>query len=227
MTTAKQKLLDLLDKQKKFSEEIQKKIGKDREVTYAVSFLESNDIEATFQRVCVTVARLFPESFSFTEFPNIPDSRTVRNCIWHCVDSKKGWLVGTDKYHYNTTKKGLEEIQMFEKLITSNMDIKSLPYSLQIKGEKKKAYDTKPTDYEVNFIKEIKKSKAFKLFFEDKEKIKPVDVKKSLGGDRYSPTTYLYDQLTKAIKSSKIANDENVESYLNWIKENWNVFMEE
>jgi len=223
----KQKLVELLNNQKKFSENIQKKVGKDRAVTYAVYFLESNNIEATFQRICVTLAKLFPESFSFTEFPNIPDSRTVRNCIWHCVDNKKGWIVGRDKHYYNTTNRGLEIIQIFNKLIDSDMDVKSLPYSLQIKGEIKKAYDTKPKDYEINFLKEIKESKAFKLFKEDKNKIKNVDIKKSLSGDRYSPETYLYNQLTKAIKFCQLVNDKQVYSYLNWVKKNWNILMEE
>ena len=61
----REKLLDILKMHKPFKEEIQKKVGRDRSIIYVVNLIESNDIEPTFQRICVTAFKIFPESFSF------------------------------------------------------------------------------------------------------------------------------------------------------------------
>ena len=188
----KEKLLDILNKHEIFSEDIQKKVGRDRAVVYGVYFLETHGIEPTFQRICVTCFKLFPESFSFVEFPEYPDSRVVRNCLLHCVYKTKEWLVGSDKTFYSVTEKGKDNvIPIFKKLIDSNMDIESLPHLMKIRGTKKDPLVTKPTDKEVNFVNEIKHSKGFTLYNKNREQIKSVDIKKSLGGDRYVSEVFL------------------------------------
>jgi len=100
------------------------------------------------------------------------------------------------------------------------MDVNSLPLSLQSRGVAKKELVTKPVDAEVNFVKEIKESKGYRLFIKNKEEIKSIDVKKSLGGDRYSPTPYLRDKLSKALNACEMINDQEVKAYLNWVKDN-------
>ena len=217
----KEKLLNIVNQHEKFKEGVQKKIGRDRAIVYSVYVLEKNKVEATFQRVCVVSFRLFPESFSFPEFPEFPDSRVVRNCLWHCVHKSKEWLVGSDKTKYSLTEKGKEIITIFLRLIENKMDTESLPLSLQIKGVTKKELVTKPMDTEVNFIKEIKKSRAYELFIKNKEEIKPIDIKKSLAGDRYSPSSYLKDKLSKAIKACEMTDDQEVRTYLIWVNNNW------
>tara|TARA_Y100000310_G_scaffold344459_1_gene457338 strand:- start:4368 stop:5087 length:720 start_codon:yes stop_codon:yes gene_type:complete len=217
----KNKLMDLLNKHEPFKENIQKKVGRDRAVVYAVHLLEINNIEATFQRICICAFKLFPESFAFVEFPEFPDSRIVRNCLWHCVHKAKEWLIGSDKTHYNTTEKGKDIVNIFQRLLKNKMDLKSLPYSLQIKGLTKKEMTTKSSDKEVNYLNEIKNSKAYSLFKTKKEEIQSNDIKKSLGGDRYSSSPYLKDKLSKALDYCKLINEKNVESYLKWIKKNW------
>ena len=167
----KERLFNLINKQETFNEEIQKKIGRDRAVVYSVYLLENNNFEATFQRICVVSFKLFPESFSLPEFTEYPDSRTIRNHLWHCVHQSKEWLLGSDKTKYNLTEKGKEIVKIFSKLIENKMDTKALPLSLQVKGITKKALVTKPMDAEVNYIKEIQKSKAYELFTKNKEEI--------------------------------------------------------
>lgn len=156
MTTngsAKEEIDNLLKTHQPFKEAIQKKIGRDRVVVYAVYLLENKNIEPTFQRICLVVFKLCPESFSFTEFPEYPDSRIVRNCLWHCVHSSKNWLIGSDKTHYTITEKGQEIVQIFIKFVGSNLDTKTLPFELQLKGITKKELTTKPTDTEIRLLK--------------------------------------------------------------------------
>lgn len=217
----KEKLVKLIENYTVFSEDIQKKVGRDRAVTYVVGIFEINKVEATFQRVCFLAFKLFPESFSFSEFPEYPDSRVVRNCLWHCVHKNKGWLIGSDKTYYNLTEKGKEILQIFMKLIKNKMDPKSLPYELQIKGVTKKALVTKSHDKEINFLKEIEESDGFK-FYLDKKDVSAIDVRKSLGGDRYSSQVYLNNNFLRALEISNTYKNKSVKSYLIWIKRNWN-----
>lgn len=105
MLEEKEKVLDILKRHEVFKEDIQKKIGRDRALVYSVYLLENNSIEATFQRICVVSFKLFPESFSFPEFSEFPDSRIIRNCLWHCVHKSKEWLTGSDKTKYSLTEK--------------------------------------------------------------------------------------------------------------------------
>ncbi len=223
------RLLEVLNKQEPFNEDIQKRVGRDRAVVYAVYLIENNNIEATFQRVSIALFKLFPESFSFSEFPEYPDSRSVRNCLWHCAHKSKEWLVGSDKTHYNTTEKGKEIVQIFLKLIEGGMNIEALPYGLQLKGKTKNGLTTKPRDKEQHFLSEIiKKSGGYSKFINyNKDNIKSIDVKKSLGGDRYSPTSYLHDKLIESLRYSENYNEKDIELYLKWIKENWSKLMED
>ena len=222
----KQKLLSILENNPKFSEDLQGKIGRDRSIVYGVYFLEENNIEATFQRICITCFYMFPESFSFVEFPEYPDSRIVRNCIWHCTDKSKSWLVGSDKTYYNITDKARDEVlPIFRKLIDSNMDAESLPYLMKIKGKKKDPLFTKPRDKEVSFYQGIKKSKGFRLYQENRDQIKSVDIKNSLGGDRYVSEVFLSRKWKEAFGASELIGDKDVKKYLEWIKENWSKYV--
>jgi len=222
----KNKILDLLTKHEFFNENIQKKVGRDRAIVYAVYLLESNKIEPTFQRTCVVCFKLFPESFSFSEFPEFPDSRIVRNCLWHCVYKTKGWLVGSDKTKYSTTEKSrMEVIPIFLKLLDSKMDVESLPHTMKVRGISKKELVTKSIDKEGKIIQEIKQSKGFQLFNRNREEIKSFDIKQSLGGDRYVSEAFLNKKLKDALEACKLLNDNDVISYLKWIQETWNKYI--
>lgn len=227
MENPKEKIIKLIEEHESFREEIQQKMGRDRAVVYVVYLLNNNNVEATFQRICIIAYKLFKESFSFPEFPEFPDSRIVRNTLWHCVDKSKGWLRGSDKTKYTITEEGKEIISIFLKLIENKMNINSLPVSLQVKGVTKKEHKTKPEDMEIGLINEIKSSKAFELFKTNKDKINSIDIKKSLGGDRYTPESYLKDKLIRAVEACTMANNNEVKLYLNWIKDNWSDIMEE
>src|SRR3989344_6940791 len=110
----KEKIIRLSKDHNIFPESIQKKLGRDRIVAYAVHILKKNNISATFQRICVVLHKLFPESFSLTEFPEYLDSRTIRNCLWHCTH--KHWLIGSDKTKYDLSEEGKKVSLEIERL---------------------------------------------------------------------------------------------------------------
>ena len=214
---------EILKHHKIFSEDIQNKIvNKDKAVTYATYLLTKNNVEATMQRICYVVFKLFPESFSFPEFPDFFDSRTIRNCLWHCRDKSKAWIEGTDKSHYILTSKGKDVISEVIEIVNNDMKIEN------ISKYQDKNYRTHIHDKEMNFLKNtILESKSFKLFFKkDKDKIRSVDVKKSLGGDRYSSESFLKNKHFEATKlNTSYLRNKVLEEYLLWVKENWEVLV--
>ncbi len=222
----REKLLKILGEHESFSLDIQKKIGRDRAVVYSVYLLENMDIEPTFQRICVASFKLFHESFSFVEFPEYPDSRVIRNCLFHCVYKTKGWLIGSDKTKYSITDKARDEvIPIFEKMMNSDMTINQLPEKYIKRRGPKKDLTTRSTDKEGLIIKEIKESKGFALFTEKKDEIKSLHVKQSLGGDRYVSEAFLRKKLNEAIEAANLFEDDDVKLYLKWIKDNISDFI--
>ena len=212
----KDKIMEGLKKEKRFSEEIQKKIGRDRAIIYSVSILEKIGVPATFQRICVVSQKIFPESFSLTEFPEYLDSRTVRNCLWHCTH--KEWLIGSDKTKYNLTSKGKEEISVVFGKIRNSQNIENLPLKLRMS---KKSLTTKPQDDEINYLNEIKKTRAYSKFITNNFKeISSFEIKKSLGGDRYSPLSYFQNKIKSLKEMAKKNKEKKIEEYLNWIDKN-------
>jgi len=211
----RKEIINLLKKSKVFPEAIQKKIGRDRAVVYVVYFLTKNSIEATFQRICVVSHKLFPETFSFTEFPEHLDSRNIRNCLWHCRDEKKAWLIGSDKTKYELSEKGKKISLEIEKVNEQGMGIHALPLKLR----KKKDLLTKAVD-DSYIINEIKSSSAFKKFLEKKD-LQKLDIILSLGGDRYSSKNFIEKQLKDALKKAKNRNEKRVVQYLLLVNENW------
>jgi hypothetical protein len=216
----KEKVLSLLKKVISFGEGIQKKIGRDRATVYSVYLLEQEGVEPTFQRICLIAHKVFPESFSFSEFPEFLDSRIIRNCLWHCTHKTKGWLTGSDKTHYSTTEKGKNEIALFSKLNNPG-DIDNLPMRLKLR---KRDLVTKPKDKEINYLEDIKHSKAFINFTKNNIKdISLLDIKVSLGGDRYSPQIYFENKMKTMLDLSKFYKETELFNYLKWIKENWGI----
>lgn len=223
MAEVRSEIDKILKNHKVFPEEIQNKlVNKDKAVTYATHLLLQNNIEATMQRICYVVFRLFPESFSFPEFPDFFDSRTIRNCLWHCRDKGKAWLEGTDKTHYNITPKGKAAIEEVIKIVNKDMKVENL------NNYSNKNYRTHISDKEINFLKEtILESKSFKLFADNNiEKIKSIDIKKSLGGDRYSSESFLKNNHFRALEWNKnYLKNRKIKEYLDWIQKNWEVYI--
>ena len=212
----KEKIIRLSKDHNIFPESIQKKLGRDRIVVYAVHILKKNNISATFQRICVVLHKLFPESFSLTEFPEYLDSRTIRNCLWHCTH--KHWLIGSDKTKYDLSEEGKKVSLEIERLDKKGVGIEDLP----IKFKKSKDLITKPVD-DSYLVKEIKDSNAYKKFL-GKKKLQKLDIILSLGGDRYSSKDFIEKQLKIALEKAKSRNEEEVISYLLWVERNWRIY---
>ena len=118
-------------------------IDKDRLVLFVVNYLESRDIEVTFDKVVVASFKLFPKKFSLIGFPEYPDAKTVNDCVFlHCVKTK-GWLSGNAQTGYKITNKGKYFLDEAKKMLEGKIKVS-------------RHYGTIPRRKELTFINLLK-----------------------------------------------------------------------
>lgn len=180
-------------------------IDNDRLVIYTVDQLEQNNIEPTFDKVVVTVFKLFPKRFSLIGFPEYPDGKRVHDCLWHCTYKTKQWLFGNPKTGYRLTQKGkiiLEDtIKRLQDLVKP-----SKKYSMQAKRK------------EVYFIEKLKKTKAFKKFQNNQlNQITNFEVREALLGTETTSIQTLQKNSDQLIEYAHSINDKDVETFLEFL----------
>lgn len=131
-------------------------LDKDRLVLFAVSFLESEKIEPTFDKIAATVFRLFPQKFALIGFPEYPDGRTIYYCVYnHCTLTKK-WLFGNVQSAFKVTERGRYFLDETKKILEGKIKLV-------------RRYQTIPRRKEATFIAELKKTTAFKKALSDRK----------------------------------------------------------
>jgi hypothetical protein len=178
-------------------------IDKDRLILLTLDYLNSKNIEATFDKLTVAAFKLFPKKFSLIGFPEYPDAKTVNDCVFlHCVKGKK-WVSGNAQTGYKITEKGKYFLEEAKKIL---------------KGEIKltKSYGTVPRRKEVTFIKMLKKTAAYKKYIQNKkENISLSEILDALRAqDKDTAKSYLEKYLEYANK----INDSEAIIFLEFIK---------
>lgn len=132
-------------------------MNKDRLVLFAVGFLESKNIEPTFDKTVATVFRLFPKKFSLIGFPEYPDGRTIYYCVYnHCTLTNK-WLFGNVQSAFKVTEKGKYFLDETKKMLDGKIKLG-------------RTHRTVPKRKEATFITELKKTNAFREYIDNMEK---------------------------------------------------------
>ena len=203
---------------KPYDEKLQSNLGRDRLIVYIVYLLEKNKIEPLFQRISVLGHKLFPESFSLTEFMEYPDTRIIRNTLWHCVDKNKQWLRGSDKSAYTLTRNGQEIASQISDFLDKKISLDHIKLKQNIK---KKEYETIMSDKEKKFVFDLKDTKAYQDFINNKS-LRAIDIKLALLGTRYTPEDILKSNLHKFIDyASKFEKYKGIHSFLIYLEKNW------
>jgi len=131
-------------------------LDKDRLVLYAVDFLESKKIEPTFDKVVVTVFKLFPKKFALIGFSEYPDGRTIYYCVFnHCTITRK-WLSGNVQSGFKITDRGKYFLEETRKILEGKIRLT-------------KKYATAPKRKEVTFLNLLKKTVAYRKFSEGQQ----------------------------------------------------------
>lgn len=181
-------------------------MNKDRLILFAVSFLESKDIEPTFDKIVVTGFKLFPKKFSLIGFPEYPDGRTIYYCVYnHCTLTNK-WLRGNIQSGFKVTEKGKYFLDETKKMLVGKIKLS-------------KTHGIVPKRKEVTFITALKKTKTFKKFVDDMErKIPEFEIFEVLNAPMDSKEL-AQAHLEKYFEYANRINDLDALNFLEFLKE--------
>ncbi len=178
-------------------------LDKDRLVLFAVNFLETKNVEPTFDKIVATAFKLFPNKFSLIGFPEYPDSNVIRECVHlHCTKSKH-WLNGNLRSAYKVTDKGTYFLDETKKMLDGKIKIT-------------KTHSVTPKRKETTFINLLKKSSAYKKYL-NKQNISDIEIFEALNVPTASHEV-LKLKIDKFIEYSKRIDEDSATEFLLFLK---------
>jgi hypothetical protein len=111
---------DLVDLEgvKPIDDSIQKKLSADVCSLLAMSQLESQGLNLSFENITMMAFRLFPSKFSLPNYPSYPDSHKVHESVTLHMQYTKGmtrhWAEGKPRQGYRITEQGRRELQRYQ-----------------------------------------------------------------------------------------------------------------
>ena len=181
-------------------------LDKDRLVLFAVSQLESKQIEPTFDKIVAAAFRLFPKKFSLIGFPEYPDGRTIYYCVYnHCTLDKK-WLFGNVQSAFKVTERGKyffdETRKMLEGKIVST-----------------RTHLISPRRKETTFISILKKTEAYRKYLRNEKEL--IDNSEILDALRVPSNSISLVQanLAKYLEYAKRIDESSVIKFLEFVIE--------
>ena len=180
-------------------------LDKDRLVLFAVSYLESRQIEPTFDKIVVAAFKLFPKKFSLIGFPEYPDGRTIYYCVYnHCTLDKK-WLFGNVQSAFKVTERGRYFLDETRKM-------------LEGKIVSTRTHITTPRRKEATFISILKRTNAYKKYAHgEKELIDKSDLLEALRVPLGSKGL-IQANLTKYLEYAQRINESSAIKFLEFAK---------
>ena len=180
-------------------------IDKDRLVLYAVDFLQSRNIEPTFDKIVVTVFRLFPKKFALIGFSEYPDGRTIYYCVFnHCTITRK-WLSGNVQSGFRITDRGKYFLEETKKILEGKIRLT-------------KKYSTIPKRKELTFLNLLKKTAAFRKFSEGRqEDITKFEILEALKVQPNS-TSLMSKHVERYLEYAMRIDDKNVVKFLEFVR---------
>ena len=180
-------------------------LDKDRLVLYAVDFLQSRNIEPTYDKIVVTTFKLFPKKFSLIGFSEYPDGRTIYYCVFnHCTITRK-WLSGSVQSGFRITDRGKYFLDETKKILEGKIELT-------------KKYSVVPKRKEQTFVNLLKKTTAYKKFSEGRqETITKFEILEAL---RVQPNSesQMTKHIEKYVEYARRIDDKDVIKFLEFVR---------
>lgn len=181
-------------------------IDNDRLTLFTVAFLESNNIEPTFDKIVVAAFKLFPKKFSLIGFADYPDGIRVHDCLFHCTYKSKKWLFGNAKSGYKVTERGRYFLDETKKMLDGKIKVT-------------RKYGILPRRKEPVFVNSLKKTSAYEKYEADKkEDISKLEILEALRVSSSASIEAINKNLSKYIDYASRLNDNSVKEFLKFIK---------
>jgi len=181
-------------------------VHKDRLVLFSIDYLNSKDIETTFDKLTVAAFKLFPKKFSLIGFPEYPDAKTVNDCVFlHCVKAR-GWVSGNAQTGYKITEKGKYFLDEAKKMLEGKIKVT-------------RKYGTVPRRKEFTFINLLKKTTAYKKYSQNKkENISDSEILEALNVPASGSKETKQKHLKKYLEYANRIDDPSAIEFLEFIQ---------
>jgi hypothetical protein len=207
---------NFIEELKPFKLESYINIKKDKLIVFAVGLLTDNNIEPLFENIVVVAFKLFPEVFSLVGFSQYPDSKLVRDCLFHCTYVSKGWLLGSSKEGWGgksgfyLTEKGKHILKETRESLIG----KEIP--LKIKKDK---IETKVNLKQKSIISDIKNSETYRFYITNQlNNISEYDLRRVLRGSRTTTLNKLFDNYERLKGYASSLDDQEFIQFLDFVK---------
>jgi len=180
-------------------------LDKDRLILFAVNYLESKQIEPTFDKIVATAFKLFPKKFSLIGFPEYPDGRTIYYCVYnHCTLGKK-WLLGNVQSAFKVTERGKYFLDETRKMLEGEI-------------VSTRTHQTYPRRKETTFISILKKTNAYKKYLQNEKEL--IDESELLEALRVPSNSkgLIQSHLTKYLEYAQRINEPSVIKFLEFAR---------
>lgn len=119
--------------------------SREKLAVYAIKYLNENNIPASFNNICVTLFKLFPDKFYFSEqFKDYPHIEMINRTLLHLRPKERNYATGGTRILYKLTKLG-EEIA---KQVESEINLK-----LKKQHVVKKIMDDHKAESDIEYLK--------------------------------------------------------------------------
>lgn len=86
--------------------------SREKLIAYAIDYLNQNNIQTTFNNVCIAAFKLFPEKFYFSdEYPEYPHIEMLNRTLLHLRPKERNYATGSSRTLYILTPLGKEVVK--------------------------------------------------------------------------------------------------------------------
>jgi len=167
---------------------------------YTLGEMEKLGIRLSNPNATMAVQRIFPKKFTLFGWEGVPDGARATNTLWHLVDKKKKWIVGTVS-EYTMTERGRKKLEDSQLMVHKPGGVRS--YSKTRKPEK--------------LVEEVKKSNAYKKY-KNGEELNEFDLRKVLQCTLDSSQAVLKENYDSLCVHASAAQATEVTEFLNKLK---------
>lgn len=136
--------------------------SREKLIAYAICYLKECQIPTTFNNICITAFKLFPEKFYFSEdFKQFPHIEMLNRTILHLRPIERNYAAGSVRSEYKLTPLGEEIARQVKAVILSG------------KSDRQSVLKVKPMDSHKktsqNDLSKILKSEIYKEWLETEQ----------------------------------------------------------
>lgn len=197
-------------------------IDLNRLAAYAIKLFEDEGISTTFERLVVTLFKLFPKKFALIDFEEYPDATRINRALLQLRPKYRNWATGKVSAGFVLTDSGRAIAEQTEKMLQT-VNKNNADTNLKQKGTSR----LRTRDLAQELI-EIQSSSIFDKYRLGKfDEIETREVYDLLNAFPYTPKTALKKRLNSMADVALKEDRQDIYQFITWVKKEFHsVFFE-